>query len=158
MLIKLRLVSHACKYKYYFFSNKEESMMSNIVKAMNTPVKGKELMRENGTQNFCQLKPMNQKQFLREAYCKLLEEYLDKLGKREHWGKTLEWKMKKFPSEAREILELWAIIYSKELDLLDENVKLSSSLKFLDEESIMLDSKEYDNSLYSHFIKVLESC
>ena len=45
---------------------------------------------------------------LRALYTEMLERQLDDMGHREHWGKTLEWKMHFFKDDAREILLHWA--------------------------------------------------
>ena len=79
-------------------------------------------------------KPMKySREYLREEYCKILEEYLD-LVDRSHWGKTLEWKMRNFETEAIEALEEWAIRFNLTLffpNLLEQELYYKDSLYFV---------------------------
>jgi len=58
---------------------------------------------------------------LRALYTEMLERQLDDMGHREHWGKTLEWKMHFFKDEAREILLHWAKMNQIPKNVLKEN-------------------------------------
>ena len=58
---------------------------------------------------------------LRALYTEMLEQQLDAIGHREHWGKTLEWKMHFFKDEAREILLHWANMNKIPKNVLKEN-------------------------------------
>lgn len=77
--------------------------------------------------------------YLREEYCKILEEYLD-LVDRSHWGKTLEWKMRNFQEEAIEALEEWAVRF--DLTIFKPNL--------MDRELY------YSDALYQVFLRILD--
>ena len=85
-------------------------------------------------------KPMKySRAYLREEYCKILEEYLD-LVDRSHWGKTLEWKMRNFQTEAIEALEEWAVRF--DLTLFKPN--------------LMERELYYRDALYQVFLRALD--
>lgn len=132
--------------------------MKVFYKTVSTPTNVGKLMCRKNVQGFRSNKPDDKRAFLREAYCRMLEEHLDNLGKREHWGKTLEWKMKHFSLEARETLEYWALVFFENLDFLDgidENGEVCGFMKLLDGENVVVEGKIHDNSLYTCFVKVL---
>ena len=127
-----------------------------------TPAKAKKHMRTKDVQNFFKDKPIKSEDFLRESYCRLLEEYLANLGIRQHWGKTLEWKMKKFPTEAKEMLDVWATIHNIDSVFLigiEENGEVNKSITAAEGGIILKNGERYPDSLYARFIKLVdENC
>lgn len=97
---------------------------------------------------------------LRASYCKMLEEYLDNLGLRSHWGKTLKQKMKKFSSEATVVLEEWAIFHGIELAKNADNDEDDLTIRLIeysnDEYRKLAGERLYDNSPYGILLRTLD--
>lgn len=87
------------------------------------PAKVRKLMREEEARGFNELvSDLSQNGIkLRALYTEMLEKQLDDMGHREHWGRTLEWKMHFFKDEAREILVHWANMNKIPKTLLKKN-------------------------------------
>ena len=97
---------------------------------------------------------------LRASYCKMLEEYLDNLGLRAHWGKTLKQKMRKFSSEATIVLEEWAIFHGIDLAKnasTDEDELAIRLIEYSNDEYRKLAGERlYDNSPYGILLRTLD--
>lgn len=74
----------------------------------NVPWQVQRLMKEEEMRNLRNFSENAVK--LRAMYARMLEDALDAEGHREHWGKTLEWKILHFERKARETMLSWARI------------------------------------------------
>ena len=123
------------------------------------PSQVQKLMQREAARGFNQdEEPDEKRELLRGAYCRLFEEELELMSK-QHWGYTLEEKMRRFPKEAWEAFKSWANISGIQLVAIsndDQNALLNSFDRKLKYQEMTTGKRKYKSSLYGYLLATID--